>query len=124
MQFKTKLLKQYTKLLLKNGFRVYEAQEGKFITFILIEKNGNLGYVQDNYFGGLDFITNHKPCLKYGTGFKLNNDGVFNPTIEHALFTFILCPHWGNCDVIKYKSIDEYKELNKPLKYVEIRKVK
>lgn len=127
-EFKTESLKDYTILLLNNGFRVFvydsDCKEYEKVKWIIIEKNNNLGYIQLNDFEGFQFCTVHKPNRLTGTGYGLNYNISWNPTIKNALKTFIFYPEWAKKkdreSVIKYNSIDEYLKSEHVLKYVEV----
>jgi len=125
--FKTELLKDFTVTLLKNVFKVYTTKNTmphEKTTYIYIEKNNKIGYIQANDFFGLDFSTVHKPNYKCGTGYKINDDGITKPTIKHAESTFRLMPHWASNNdvqhVKKYKDFKEYMERETVLSYFEI----
>ena len=121
-EFKTELLKGFVTLLKENEFKVYISQEDK-ISYVHFELNNNIGYVQDNYFGGLDFSSVHKPSQKNGTGFQIHKE-IIEPTIKHATDCFILKPYWASRagEVQKYKSFEDYKTSpsNSILKYMEV----
>mgnify|MGYP001608146747 FL=1 len=125
MEFKTELLKRFVDVLKQNGFKVYATINDRItdkITYVHFEINNNIGYVQDNYFGGLDFSSVHKPNQENGTGFQIHKE-ITEPTIKHATDCFILKPHWArNGEVKKYKSFEEYKTspIGSILKYFEV----
>ena len=58
------LLRIYITELLNNGFRVYCNKDKEPITYIFIERNSKIGYIQNNNFYGLDFSTIHKPNIR------------------------------------------------------------
>ncbi len=127
LNFKNIELKEYVKLLLNNGFRVfvYDSKENEKISYIIIEKNNKIGYIQLNDFGGFQFSTKHKPNKTTGTGYALNYNESLNPTIENAEKTFINYPDWAKkkdiSSIEKYKSIDEYLNSEMVLKYIEVK---
>ena len=126
IEFKTEELKTYAKLLINNGFKVYVYDNDKErdfkITWLKISKENKIGNVQLNYFWGFDFSTCHKPNRETGTGFKLNDDGIINPTSKDAEETFNLYPSWAKNkkSVIKYANPEEYFNSELILNYVEV----
>lgn len=123
-RLKGELLQNYANLLLDNGFRllIYKGRNDQPVTWIIFEKEGKLGYCQEGYFGGLRFSTVHKPSREAGTGYGLNEEfgGEFEPTIQHALNTFISKPNWEinrHFTPVKYKSLEEYMAKETILKY-------
>lgn len=67
--------------------------------------------MQEAYFGGLSFSTVHKGCKKFGTGFGLTEEGICEPTLQHAIACFITAPNWAKGDmrvIVKYKSWEDY----------------
>jgi len=129
MEIKSEIMRDFIKELLDNGFKVYyyERERGP-LTDVLIEKDNKIGYIQQDYFSGcLHFDTVHKPNRNVGTGFRMNDEPVCNPTIRHAESTFAQRPHWASGmdgEIKKYKSFDEYRKypVNAILKYAEINK--
>jgi hypothetical protein len=120
MKTTSELLENFLTTLKENGFNVYVPENPS--TYAHFVKDNNIGYVQVGYFGGLEFSTVHKPCNRYGTGFGLNHDnGIIDPTIEDAEKAFACSPDWGNPNVEKYKSWDEYisSPVNQIIKYVK-----
>lgn len=119
MEFKTELLKGFVAELKQNGFKVYVVDDNKPITFINFEKGFNVGYVQDDYFGGLNFSSVHKPSQGNGTGFQIHKE-IIKPTIQHALDCFDK-PYWAKGNILKWKSFDEYRKspIGSILKYIE-----
>ena len=127
MKFKSPMLKDYVKELLKNDFKVYRTADKDQISYVFFEKDGNIGYVQEGNWGCLDFSTVHKPNRNTGTGYRINEEEVCKPTIKDAESTFISKPHWARDrleDIQKYRNFDEYKNRETVLKYVEIKKVR
>lgn len=125
MQIEPPVLKEFIKKLLKNDFKVYRNAGREKVTYVFIEKNNNIGYIQDDYYGCLNFSTVHKPNRNTGTGFRINKDGICKPTIKDAESTFVLQPSWAksrHADIEKYKSFDDYRKypINAILKYAEI----
>lgn len=126
VNFKSEDLKNYVKLLLNNGFRVFiYDKDNEKITYIIIEKNNKIGYIQLNDFGGFQFSTKHKPNTQTGTGFCLNYNESLNPTLENAEKTFINYPNWAKkkdiSSIEKYKSIDDFLKSERVLKYTEVK---
>ena len=130
MKFKNDLIKEYAKTLIKNGFKVYysiSSFSDNTISYLLFEKDNNLGYTQVDYFGGLTFSTIHKPSKDIGTGYLLQSEGISNPTIQNALDTFINKPHWAKTtdNPIKYNGFEGYlkEPIHTILKYKQIKRV-
>lgn len=122
MEFKTEELRNFSKKLLKNDFKVYTTKHQP-TTYIKFVKNNNIGYAQDDYFGGLNLSTVHKPNHRTGTGYRLHETGIEDPTIKQAEQTFINMPYWAHGtleDIQKYKNWEEYKKLETVLKFIEI----
>jgi len=124
-KLKTKELRDYARLLIENGFRVfvYKSKPKEKVSWIIISKNGNIGNISLNDFNGFRFSTIHKANSKTGTGYALNYYDSMSPTIENAEKTFIKYPEWAKekdkNSIIKYKDIQEYLE-KCYLKYLEI----
>lgn len=103
-------------LLIKDGLQVfttiYNHNKGAAVTYIYFTDGINIGYAQNNYFGRISFSTVHKPCKECGTGFGLNSDGIYSPTIDDAKKAFIIAPHWAKPSDIKavkkYKNFADY----------------
>ena len=126
IEFKDELLREYAEKLLINGFRVFVSAKEFFPnqkkTYYYVVKDNNIGYVQLDYFGGLDFSTVNKPSKNHGTGYRINEEGHYKPTIKDAEDTFLLKPAWAHGsgkDIIKYKSWIDYAN-NTALKYDEV----
>lgn len=127
MKIESPILKKYIKELLKNDFKVYRNADQEKITYVHIEKGNNIGYIQaDDYTGCLHFSTEHKPNIKTGTGYRMNEEEVCEPTIKDAESTFTFKPHWSRDrpeNIVKYKNFDEYRKTSygSILKYEEIK---
>ena len=120
MKTKSELLENFLTKLKENGFDVYVPEKPS--TYAHFVKNNKIGYVQEAYFGGLEFSTVHKPSRENGTGFGLNRDGLFDPSIEDAVKALIDCPlRADDRNVKKYSSWDEYvsSPVNSIIKYVK-----
>jgi len=126
--FSTQLLADMADMLKDNGLSVYWSKWSSGTakpTYFHFTDGVNIGYCQEAYFGGLSFSTVHKPCRGCGTGFGLNENGIYQPTLKDAERAFIIAPNWANSndvrDVKKYKSWDEYSNtpLNKMCEYVK-----
>jgi hypothetical protein len=123
------ILEPYIHELLKNGFKVYAVKDKAPISWIYIEKNGQLGYVQNDYFGGLKFSTVHKPTQELGTGFSLNDEGTNNPTMKNAEESVSTHkPRWwtgSGAGIQKYKSFEDYQKspTGSILHYVEVKEI-
>jgi len=115
---KNELLHNFVQTLKENGFKVYTSSREEDYTYCHFVEGDNIGYVQTSYFGGLQFSTVHKPCKEFGTGFGLNEDGIYNPTIVIAREAFVRIPiYWqykSNTEAVKkYKNWEEY--INTPI---------
>ena len=107
-----KILKDYIKVLLKNKFKVYAPlRKDEAVTYIHIEKNKNIGYIQGDSYRGLNFTTLHKPNRETGTGYRMHTE-IYEPTIKHAESTFAHHPYWARKSEIpsikKWGSFKEY----------------
>ncbi len=102
---KNEALRQFAKLLLEDGFKVYYTPD-EHIKWLHFESNKGIGCVSINYYYGLDFSTCHKPNRITGTGFRLNTDGVINATIKDAESCFNI-PLWAKKNEID--SVKPYK---------------
>jgi hypothetical protein len=118
--FKSQLLTDTAEMIKAAGLTVYYSvwkHSSEKPTYFYFTDGKNIGYCQEDYFGGIKFSTVHIPCRNCGTGFGLNEDGLFNPTIEDAKRAFIIAPHWANRNdvqsVKKYESWQQY--ISKPL---------
>ncbi len=125
--FKSELLQSFADELKENGFKIYYSpyDDGRKTTYFYFVEGDNIGYCQENYFGGLSFSTVHKPCRECGTGYGLNEDGIYEPTIKDARKAFINYPNWATAKdrqaVKKYKNWEDYQTIavNRILKYVQ-----
>lgn len=117
--FKTELLEHTANMLKDAGLKVYYSanKDGEIdspVTYFNFTDGVNIGYCQDNYFGGVTFSTVHKPNKNCGTGFGLQDyhHGIFEPTLQDAKEAFIIAPNWATANdrasVTKYKNWDEY----------------
>jgi hypothetical protein len=119
------LLLDYIKTLKDAGFKVYTSDNKEIPTYCYFVKDDKIGYVQDDYFGGLSFSTVHMGGKEFGTGFGLTERGIVEPTLKDAYSCFILAPNWakGNISIIKkYKSWEDYtaRPINQILKHREL----
>ena len=119
------LFTEYVETLKGAGFKCYTSDTKEKPTYCYFVKDNKIGYVQEAYFGGLSFSTVHKGCKKFGTGFGLTENGICEPTLQHAVDCFILAPNWAKRDIgaiVKYKSWDEYlsNPVNRILKNREL----
>lgn len=128
------LFDSYIHELLQNGFRVYCSIDNygggnRPISYAMIEKDGKLGYIQSDGWEGIRFSTVHKPNIKTGTGYSMNDTGTLNPTIqmaEEAINT--VKPNWSRDrleNIQKYKSFEDYRNSSygKILTYVEVKEI-
>lgn len=119
-----KLLVDFMKELLEEGFKVYVCKDVNKTTWCKFTKGMHIGSVEVDYYGGLNFASVHKPNRYTGTGFAMARE-VTQPTIEHALATFNLAPHWATdsqcSSVVKYKNWDEFAKTERILSYTEVK---
>jgi hypothetical protein len=126
--FKEEQLKNYAKLLLKNGFRVFISENKESwdkTSYLHFSKDDKLGYVQTDYFSGLRFSTTHKPSRECGTGYGLQSEGLANPLIKNAEEAInTIKPRWADSSdkPIKYSGVDDYfnNTMQKILTYFEV----
>jgi len=124
-EFKSKLFAEYVHLLKQRGFKVYtfKKEHGKIESVFLV-LNNQIGYVSEDYFGGLNFATVHKPSSRgNGSGFRINERPIIKPTIEMAFNTFINAPYWADgSKVTKWDSWTAYTKnpINAILTYYEV----
>ena len=115
-------LKDYAKELLNADIRVFASADNKRITYLIISKNDDVGYLQMERFRGFSFSTKHKPNRKSGTGYQSEGE-IVNPNIQNALMTFLYKPGWACHDgvsVEKYKDINDYLNSETVLRYIEV----
>ncbi len=94
---------EYLETLKEQGFTVYiPVNPSMFNYAFVVDKNENIGYVQYNRMGGLQFSTVHKPNKQTGTGFAVDS---IKQVFTHA-------PPWATTSdresVVKYKSLSEF----------------
>lgn len=117
------LFADYVSVLKENDFKVYTSCTDPKPSWAYFVKDDKIGYVQCAYFGGLSFSTVHKPCKECGTGFGLDEEGIYAPNVEDALRTFVIAPKWAKerdrQAVVKYSN---WNELNngRILTYTEL----
>lgn len=103
------ILIPYLLTLLEDGFEVVVwEKEQQSPTWAVFAKNGKLGYVQKDYFGGLSFSSIHKPNTLTGTGY-----GIFTMVdgeLSHAYTTLNGRPSWalGDSNAQRYSGLSEY----------------
>ena len=107
--------------LKENGFNVYTSCKDPVTYFHFEDKNGAIGYCQDDSgFGGFSFSSVHKPNITTGTGFGISNR-IDYPTITHAREALVMYPSWASSldvkSVKKYKNMAEYLERETVLEY-------
>jgi len=106
---KDEALNDFAALLLDNGFTIIAPKEG--CTYFHFSKDGKIGYVQQNYYGGYTFSTVHKPCRECGTGFRFSDTDFDDLTLENAInCANCVAPNWARQSdrnaVRKYESLD------------------
>lgn len=114
----------YAKTLHDSGkFNCYEydADDKREKTWFIFEEKetGNIGTAQNGDFSGIRLGTIHKPNIKTGTGFSLDDVA---PTVPGALLTAATsAPDWATNSqlgsVNKYKNFEEYAAAPVSLKY-------
>ena len=124
MESRNQLLHDFVTELKKNGFDVYTSSKDNGYSYCFFVKDDKIGYVESDYFFGLNFSTVHKPCQAFGTGFGLNR-AVTEPKIENALQCFMVCPdtyrnYKGVETIKKYSDWAEYISKNTILSYRKI----
>jgi len=119
-------LKKIYHILKENDFKVYTSQGKEIVTWFVFEnQNGDLGYAQAEY-SGVYFSTEHKPMKNFGTGFRITQYPVSDPTLHDAIGAFVHHPGWADYkyrgDIKKWKNFEEYRsnKINSILKYEEI----
>ena len=128
MSKRSEQLKEFTDLLLNNGYRVaahtHEHHTPELSSWIIFSKDDKIGYAQDDRFQGISFSTVHKPCRECGTGFRAV-DPTHEPTLKHAESALIFAPSWATYPqrqaIKKYKNLDDYMEKSTVLDYVELK---
>jgi hypothetical protein len=107
-------------LLLEAGYKLIVPEQPS--TYFTFNKGNRFGYVQSDEYLNNTFTTVHRPCKRYGTGFRMqeldNKLKLYNAT--ETLETFI--PRiWANDPDIKeikfYSSLEQY--LADPLRGVK-----
>jgi hypothetical protein len=109
-KFKSEEMKNLAVDLLKHGFKIYTSDNMENVGYFHYVKDGNIGYAQEEYFGGISFSSVHKPNRQTGTGFRITEEGIPNATVQDAMKAFITAPTWAKDknSVVKYKSWDDY----------------
>jgi len=103
--FSDDCLKDFTKELLDNGFRIIASQASDSfpkVSYVHFSIDGKIGYAEAYYFGGMNLSTVCKPSRDTGTGSSHKRE--FSPTVRDAL----------DCLNIRYG--DQYKDLDDYLK--------
>jgi hypothetical protein len=75
------IFKPFIKNVLEKGFKVYSNANLDNFSYIIVQGQNRLIYIQKAYFSGLDFSTKHKPNRNTGTGHRVIAEG--NPSIEN-----------------------------------------
>lgn len=132
--FKTDLLNGFADLLLENGFRVFYPQDSQKIfevkpSYFFFSEGNDIGYVQEDFFGGLKFSTVHRSNAVTGHGFALtdNDHRHFEvPSLREARKAFCVFPAWcrntkEQNSVIKFKSPEEWLESRVVINYKELK---
>lgn len=90
------------------GYDVYMRNEADSWCYYTDGKR--IGYVQYSGYRGFSVTTVHKPCLKCGTGFALDEAVALNA--EMLKRAFITAPDWASrhdaAQVVKYRDMDEF----------------
>lgn len=115
INFKNESFKDAVELLLKNDYKVIISESQSQKTYAHYWKDNKVGYVQAGQWGGIRICTVHKPNRNVGTGYSLNDEGIFEFDLKDLENAFILAPHWANRKDIpfikKYESFEEYNAL-------------
>lgn len=124
------ILRDFAHTLLENGFRilVYIPTDSAPVKWITFEKDGKMGQCSLDFGGGLRFSTMHKPNIKIGTGYSIQDQyaGIYEPTIENAFEALAIKPNWAYSGInshdpqpVKYKGLEDYFKTptNQILKY-------
>lgn len=102
-------LKTFSALLQENGFDVIVSAKHSF-QWLFFHKDGKIGTVNADYFGGYNFGTVHKPCRECGTGFGTERET--DLTVENAKGALLHAPSWASrsdvAAIRKYKSIEDF----------------
>lgn len=118
--FKNSEIADFANQLLKNGFKIMIPTEGGK-SYFFFEKDGKLGYTQQERFNGFRFSTVHKPCRHAGTGYSLGEKENYEPSVEDAESCLVDYPSWvlsrDRLPLAKYKSLEEYQKKETVLKY-------
>ena len=113
IKFSNEDIKEAAKFCLDLGYRIFAAQNENISYFNIVDGLGNIGYIQANYYGGLDYSTVHKPCKRFGTGFGLNNGILGDPLsidLIHQCLGLTRC--WAS-----YYKVEKFKDWNDYLNY-------
>tara|TARA_R110002074_G_scaffold29553_1_gene84527 strand:- start:176 stop:595 length:420 start_codon:yes stop_codon:yes gene_type:complete len=97
-KFKFDEIKALAALMLSEGWEVAATNDQRGTTYIHFSDDGkNVGYAQQERYGGVTFSTVHKPNSKCGTGFAVTDrdSGNFDPTLVDAREAFMFAPHWA-----------------------------
>ena len=73
------ILKPFIKNVLEKGFKIYSSANLNDFSYIIVQGQNRLIYIQKSYFSGLDFSKKHKQNTKTGTGHRIIEGG--SPTI-------------------------------------------
>jgi len=110
--YKSEELKEAVKLMLKTGFDVLVYGKDLRKSYAKFQEGDNLGYIENNRFGGLDLSTVHKGNINCGTGFRITEKPLSSVSLEDLRSTFINAPHWAKKSnvqhVQKYNGFKEY----------------
>ena len=116
-KFKFDEIKALAALMLSEGWEVAATNDKRGTTYIHFSDDGkNVGYAQQERFGGVTFSTVHKPNSNCGTGFAVTDRdaGNFDPTLGDARSAFTFAPYWASKRdreaVQKFDSFSAYLE--------------
>lgn len=121
--FKSELLKDVVNMAKNNGYKVYAFQHNEKISQVFIVNNEGICSISADYFYGLNISTCHKPCRKFGKGFRLNEEPLNQISLNEINIAIRLNkPRWARQegDVIKYSNWADYIKKNTILTYFEI----
>lgn len=93
------------------GFGVY--MRDKNDTWLIFVDDANLGYLQNNDYGGFSISTLHMANRTTGTGFRVAEDlSEVDLTRDKLAEAFVVAPAWAMRDaatVRKWRGINDYK---------------
>ncbi len=102
-------LKDFAKLLQRNGFQVIISKTHPF-KWMYFEKDGKLGTVSPSHYSGFNFGTVNKPSTTHGTGYSVTQDSELRLRFALDSLAFV---GWGSGQgVEKYKDAQDFIKRN------------